>query len=286
MNRLKKLVVLTIFFVSSCTVIKDNKRLSQIAQSDQKDRIENNSRYSANDLNRYKDVMELISKDSLKTSNDYYNAAIVLQHGDSAYDYLKANEFAKKAVTLNKKNNAAKTLTAQSWDRYLRKINQPQWYGTQTYVFRNKEYLEPIDTTKVNNKERISLGVASLKNILDKFNKAYNKTESSIFVYVIEDTVKAKFISEEPVEIVGGVESLFKQIKYPTEALQKNISGKVLVEFTIDKKGFVKDAIVADGLGYGCNEEALRIIKIGTYINHSGEDHEMRIRVPFIISKN
>jgi TonB family protein len=273
------------FFIG-CSVTRDNKRLKQIVESDQKDRLENNPRYSANDLQRYKEVLTLILRDSLKTSNDYYNAAIVLQHGDSANDYLKANELAKKAVLLNRKNKSAKTLIAQSWDRYLRKNHQPQWYGTQRFVFKGKEYLQSFDTTKVTDKERISLGVSTLQNKLAKFNEIYNKREYSIFSYVIEDSTIAKLVSEEPVEIIGGVENLFNQIKYPKEALSKKITGKVLIEFTIDKSGFVKDAVVAEGLGYGCDEEALRVIKSGTYKNHSGEDHEMRIRVPFILAKN
>ena len=52
------------------------------------------------------------------------------------------------------------------------------------------------------------------------------------------------------------------QLKYPKAALEKKIEGVVLVKYDIDYKGKVVDAKVAKSLGHGCDEEAIRIVKL------------------------
>lgn len=51
-------------------------------------------------------------------------------------------------------------------------------------------------------------------------------------------------------------------IKYPDEALKNNIKGQVIVEFTITEDGSTTDFKVAKSLGYGCDEEAIRVLKL------------------------
>jgi protein TonB len=49
-------------------------------------------------------------------------------------------------------------------------------------------------------------------------------------------------------------------VVYPKEAIDAGIEGKVFVEFYIEKDGTVSDAKVLRGIGYGCDEEALRVV--------------------------
>ena len=64
----------------------------------------------------------------------------------------------------------------------------------------------------------------------------------------------------------GGNEALKKfvgqNLIYPPEALQKGVQGTVRVKFEIDHKGNVSRPEIMDGLGYGCDEEARRIVSI------------------------
>lgn len=60
---------------------------------------------------------------------------------------------------------------------------------------------------------------------------------------------------------VGGMEVIASKIKYPDEAKQSNISGKVFIQATIDEAGKVAEAKVIKGLGYGCDETALNAVK-------------------------
>jgi len=50
-------------------------------------------------------------------------------------------------------------------------------------------------------------------------------------------------------------------IEYPKKALKNNISGKVYVSFIITHEGKIENIVVLKGLGYGCDEEAVRVIK-------------------------
>lgn len=52
-----------------------------------------------------------------------------------------------------------------------------------------------------------------------------------------------------------------KELRYPKEALDQKIEGRVSVQYTIDYKGKVTDARVISGIGHGCDEEALRIVR-------------------------
>ncbi|HCN84802.1 MAG TPA: hypothetical protein DIT07_14465 [Sphingobacteriaceae bacterium] len=50
-------------------------------------------------------------------------------------------------------------------------------------------------------------------------------------------------------------------LKYPEQALKDKVAGKVYVSFIIEKNGAITNVEVAQGLGHGLDEEALRIIK-------------------------
>ncbi len=55
-------------------------------------------------------------------------------------------------------------------------------------------------------------------------------------------------------------EYLQKETKIPPEAKENDISGIVAVNFVVEKDGTVSNVMILDSLGYGCNEEALRVI--------------------------
>ena len=63
----------------------------------------------------------------------------------------------------------------------------------------------------------------------------------------------------------GGEQAMYdflrNNIKYPYKARKKNITGKVYVNFTIDKNGDIQKVFVLKGIGHGCDEEAVRVIQ-------------------------
>jgi periplasmic protein TonB len=71
--------------------------------------------------------------------------------------------------------------------------------------------------------------------------------------------------TEEMPEFVGGLSALYtylqKATKYPTIAFENNIEGKVVISFVVGIDGSILQPTILRGIGGGCDEEALRIIK-------------------------
>ena len=54
---------------------------------------------------------------------------------------------------------------------------------------------------------------------------------------------------------------LGKNMKYPPIAQDNNIQGRVYVSFVVEKNGAITDVRVLRGIGGGCDEEAIRVVK-------------------------
>jgi TonB family protein len=67
----------------------------------------------------------------------------------------------------------------------------------------------------------------------------------------------------------GGKKALDEFIRtnmqYPEEALKNRVEGSVVVKYDVDVFGKVSGATITHGLGYGCDEEALRLVKLLQY---------------------
>lgn len=66
-------------------------------------------------------------------------------------------------------------------------------------------------------------------------------------------------------EYLGGMPAMFeylgKSLKYPKEAEQKKIQGKVFIKLIIEKDGSISETAIIKGIGYGCDEEVTRAVK-------------------------
>lgn len=66
-------------------------------------------------------------------------------------------------------------------------------------------------------------------------------------------------------EFPGGEAALYQYIKqnllYPDRADKNNIQGTVRVQFLVKKDGSVSNVVVKRPLGYGLDEEAIRVIR-------------------------
>ncbi|MBR6048651.1 MAG: M56 family metallopeptidase [Bacteroidales bacterium] len=77
-----------------------------------------------------------------------------------------------------------------------------------------------------------------------------------------EDSLPEGFKSPE---YEGGMEALYKylaeNIKYPEQAKADGIQGRVLIRFVVMNDGSIVNVEVARGIGGGCDEEAVRVVK-------------------------
>jgi periplasmic protein TonB len=60
--------------------------------------------------------------------------------------------------------------------------------------------------------------------------------------------------------LIGGMEALQREVRYPEMALRANIQGRVHLQFIVNEKGEVENPRVLRGIGGGCDEEALRVV--------------------------
>ena len=79
------------------------------------------------------------------------------------------------------------------------------------------------------------------------------------------DMVDVYTIVEQMPEFPGGnekmVEFISSNTQYPQEAKEKGVQGRVLVNFVVDTDGSITDVKVMKGIGSGCDEEAVRVVK-------------------------
>jgi TonB family protein len=92
------------------------------------------------------------------------------------------------------------------------------------------------------------------------------KTIPSIKKYILEDFYCALPYISLDAEYPGGPDAFQKiistNLKYPAGALKYNIEGNVKLKFKVLKDGSLSGFVVLDSLGYGCEEEAIRVVKL------------------------
>lgn len=91
--------------------------------------------------------------------------------------------------------------------------------------------------------------------------KAFLKTslpaDSSFVIYTKADRSPEYYKDGEE----GLKEFLLSEMEFPKLAIEKSVSGTVIVEFIIETNGYVTALQVKQPLGAGCSEESLRLIK-------------------------
>ena len=80
----------------------------------------------------------------------------------------------------------------------------------------------------------------------------------------------------------GGIESIQNKVSYPYNAKLNNIQGMVTVSTWIDSLGIVNKVALVSGIGYGCDEVAMRAIKLTKFIpgKINGKPVSVIIQIP------
>ena len=64
----------------------------------------------------------------------------------------------------------------------------------------------------------------------------------------------------------GGMDGLAlflqRNIKYPKAAQEANLEGTVYVSFVVERNGEVSNVKILRGIGYGCEDECIRVVKL------------------------
>lgn len=101
-------------------------------------------------------------------------------------------------------------------------------------------------------------------------------------------------VVEQQPQFPGGIAEMMtfikKNINYPREAANMGIEGKVIVGFEVAKDGKIDRISVLKGIGYGCDEEAVRVVKMmpnweAGRMNGRSVKVKMTIPIKFQLSK-
>jgi len=80
-------------------------------------------------------------------------------------------------------------------------------------------------------------------------------------------------------ELIGGLESIQKRIKYPEEAIKNKIEGTVYVMAYINENGGIDFVEVVKGIGYGCDEEAMKAVAQAKFTPAYSQGKPVKTRV-------
>jgi len=104
--------------------------------------------------------------------------------------------------------------------------------------------------------------ISTKEIVFYKTNQSIKDIEFKVFSKT--DTTKTKL--ERPPLYRGGesipLRYMRDNLRYPKNAMNNGVTGTVLIAFTIDTDGMTSNYRIAKGIGAGCDEEALRVVKL------------------------
>lgn len=152
---------------------KSIPEVQSIVDADQKDRDRDWSKVDPKewekvaqaDIQRLTKIKKFANAGTLTTGADYFNAALVCQHGDNFEDYALAHELSVCAMILGYEPRTSAWLAAASYDRMLLNMGHRQRYGTQSYIIEGKQSLSPLDSMLMNDTMRFTVSHIDSKKI-------------------------------------------------------------------------------------------------------------------------
>jgi len=118
---------------------------------------------SVEDAARRARVLDFLRQGSVRTAEDYCNAAMIFQHGETVDDTRLAHALATTSRALDPSGKQCRWLSAAAWDRLMMRLGKPQWYATQfTKSQAGTWELYKVDETAVTDADRAALDVPPL----------------------------------------------------------------------------------------------------------------------------
>ncbi len=112
-----------------------------------------------------------------------------------------------------------------------------------------------------------------------------NENDKNTYKVIIGNSHLDATLSRPPV-FLGGETLMANEISYPIEALEDGKSGKVIISFIVDKSGKATFIHAKNPIGYGMDEEVIRVLKLMSdnwlpgILN--GEPVDVEVNFPFV----
>lgn len=121
------------------------------------------------------------------------------------------------------------------------------------------QVVEVPDEEKIEEEIQVNMDVESTEETKVEHIEVKQEKEEE------EDVNQIFTIVEEVASPVGGMSAFYKYvnqiIKFPQKAKRAGVEGKVFCTFIVNRDGTIEDVKVLRGIGWGCDEEAVRVIQ-------------------------
>jgi protein TonB len=139
-----------------------------------------------------------------------------------------------------------------------------------------------ISTTSSNGEESLNLNPIDIQETGPAITGNPASTAENMELHTLDG------IENYP-EFPGGhsafIKFLSRNLKYPGIAVEKGIEGKVLISFIIEKNGKLSNIKILRGIGYGCDEEAIRVLEKSPEWK-PGIQNKQKVRVAYTLPIN
>ena len=109
------------------------------------------------------------------------------------------------------------------------------------------------------------VGIKLIPKLVHDYVSKYGRDDVILANETIEEPRNPLTIVEEGASFTGGVAAFYRwlasNMRYPQEAREKRIGGRIYVDFVVNEDGTISNIKILRGLGAGCDEEAIRLVK-------------------------
>lgn len=146
-----------------------------------------------------------------------------------------------------------------------------QWLDEACHLFNPEE----VEVEEEIEEEFIAVDTVAAEEMVENIEPEIEETSTEEVTIAEEEEIVIASEEEEEEEIFttvehqaefpGGIPAwsryLSATLKYPSAAQRAKIGGRVFVSFVVNTDGSVEDVQLLRGVGFGCDEEAVRVIK-------------------------
>lgn len=228
-----------------------------------------NTVYYIDGIEKSKKDIDNINPNSIKSISVLKDESAVKKYGEKAKNGV---------VEIFLKNEGDSKVEVKNAAIAIHEINGSKVEGTKAsnnFMLRNSGLISDanpllvVDGNISENKNIDSINPETIQsvNVLKgepAIAKYGEKAKNGVLEITLKQDKPVFFVVEEMPEFPGGQEALRKfianEVKYPVEAQEKAIQGKVFVNFVVSETGVVKDAKIARGVDPIIDNEALRVV--------------------------
>jgi len=141
--------------------------------------------------------------------------------------------------------------------------------------------LNIVDDKKEIKDDIIEIDIGANENTKNKEYATFNNPDEED---IDEDKIFEAVESQPsfPGGDIARIRYLYEKIKYPAMARETGIQGRVYITFVVEKDGSITDVRLLKGIGGGCDEESIRVVKaMPKWI--PGKQRMKPVRVQFVL---